>query len=98
MSDWRRQLHSKARRNADHDSARISAASESQRVAATIYAITAGGAADGTTASITVTWRGGNVLASGWNRAQTFAVGDPVICDHFDDGRLYVDYPVTGQP
>lgn len=95
--DWRRELHSKARRNADRDTARIRQADGARRVIAVVVSVNAAAAADGVTATVNVQWRGGSVLAAGWNAAQTFQVGQPVMCDLID-GQLLVDYPIVGQP
>lgn len=90
------QLARAARRLADQQSARIAAVRGPERIKATIAVITAGAGTDGR-ATITVQWRGKQVLAAGWNAAQTFAVGQRVVCDLID-GQLTVDYPIVGTP
>lgn len=92
----RRRLRQRAHRDADRQSGQAAQAADSQRVRATVTTVVAGGAPDGNDL-ISVTWRNGETLAAGWNAAQTFAVGQRVVCDLID-GELNVDYPIVGQP
>jgi uncharacterized protein (DUF697 family) len=96
LEEARRRLRSVAHRAADQTSARISEATGSRREIATVSTVVVGGAGDGRNL-IKVTWRGGEVLAAGWNAAQTFAVGQRVMCDLYQ-GQLIVDFPIVGQP
>jgi hypothetical protein len=92
----RRRLQARAHRDADRQSRQIGQATGTQRVIGTVTTVVTGGAADGN-ARISVTWRGGETLAAGWNAAQTFVVGQRVVCDLIDS-QLFVDYPLVGQP
>lgn len=92
----RRRLRAKAHRDADRQTQRFAEAVGTQRVIATVAAITVGGASDGNDL-LSVSWRGGTVLAAGWNLGEAFAVGQTVVCDLID-GSLLVDYPIGGQP
>ena len=84
-----------ARRFADSQSARLAAGPE-VRTIATVAAVTPAGAPDGVSPLITVTWRGATVTPLGWNRSQTFAPGDRVVCDVIGD-QLFIDYPLIVQ-
>jgi hypothetical protein len=92
----RRRLQQRAHRDADRQTQQVAQATGPQRIVATVTTVVAGGAPDGNDL-ISVTWRNGETLAAGWNAAQTFVVGQRVVCDLID-GQLIVDYPIVGQP
>lgn len=85
-----------ARRNADHQSQRISTAGV-RPVIATVTTAMAGGSHDGTAYLVKVTWRGLEVTAAGYAASYTPAVGHRVVCA-FIDNQLIVLCRIVGQP
>ncbi|MGZ4621448.1 MAG: hypothetical protein ACXVGF_04835 [Blastococcus sp.] len=85
-----------ARRLADQQAERLRLAALPERFVATVASVSAGEAQDGN-ATVTVTYRGTQVLAAGWNLAQTFAAGQRVMCSRLAH-QVFIDYRIGGQP
>lgn len=91
-----RDLARAARRLADQTSSRISGATGTRQIIATVETVTAGAASDGN-ARVTLLWRGGAITAAGYAAAYTPVAGHRVVCDYIDD-QLIVAYRIVGQP
>ncbi len=63
----------------------------------TVASVTAGGAADGVHALVTVTWRGVSQTAAGYLDGYTPTVSDRVLCVLIDNQLIVVDV-IVGQP
>lgn len=93
-----RALQRAARRDANRQADRLRAAVPNTRlIVATVSNVIPNGAADGTTATVTVTWRGSAVVAAGYSSTYAPGVGHRVRCSLVDD-QLFVDYRIVGQP
>jgi molecular chaperone DnaK (HSP70) len=97
LEQARRQMRAAAHALADQNSARVGEVRSAQIVYSDVTAVNAGAATDGN-ATINVTYRNGTTLAAGWNAAQTFVVGQRVLCLLDDQGQLTVICPLVGQP
>ena len=97
LEEARRRLQRAVHRDADQQQAKIADAPGDRAVVGTVTGIDVGVASDGLNV-LRVTYRGGETVAAGWNRAQTFAVGDTVKCTLTADHQLFIDYIVGGAP
>lgn len=91
-----RDLARAARRFADQTTGRLADIPDTRQILATVSAITPGAAQAGFNL-VTVTWRGQEVLTSGYAAGSTLAVGNRVVCDYVD-GQLIIAYRVVGVP
>jgi hypothetical protein len=92
-----RELHRAARKFADRNSERIHVARTDNGLRiGTIASVTGGAASDGL-AVVTVTVRGQETTAAGYNVSYTPVVGQRVRCSIVDQ-QLFVDFAIGGAP